>query len=59
MNKPTLIIDKDRPAQYKESGTRKERTACLAKHVRPPSKINPRHDRVNRAQPIRRDSGNS
>ena len=26
--KPTVSIDKDRPAQNKESGTRKERTAC-------------------------------
>ena len=38
-NKPTVIIDKDRPAQYKESGTHKERTAHLAKHIGPPNEI--------------------
>ena len=43
MNKPTLTIDKDRPAQYKESGTRKERTTHLAKHIRPPNEISPWH----------------
>ena len=42
-NKPTITIDKDRPARYKESGTRKERTTHLAKHIRPPDKISPRH----------------
>ena len=42
-NKPTVTIDKDRPTRYKESGTRKERTARLAKHIRLPNKINPRH----------------
>ena len=43
MNMPTARIDKDRPAQYKESGTRKERTACLTKHIRLPNEISPRH----------------
>ena len=42
-NKPTVSIDKDRPARYKESGTHKERTARLAKHIRPPYKISARH----------------
>ena len=42
-NKPTISINKDRPAQYKESGTRKERTARLAKHIRPPKEISPWH----------------
>ena len=42
-NKPTVTIHKDRLARYKESGTHKERTAHLAKHVRPPNKISPWH----------------
>ena len=40
---PTARIDKDRPAQHKESGTRKERTARLAKHIALPNEISLRH----------------
>ena len=42
-NKPTIRIDKDRPARYKESGTNKERTTHLAKHIRLPNEISPWH----------------
>ena len=46
-NKPTITIDKDRPARYKERGTHNERTARLAKHIKPPDKISPRHNAPN------------
>ena len=43
MNKPTITIDKDTLTRYTESGTCNERTAHLAKHIRQPNEISPRH----------------
>ena len=40
---PTTLIDKYKLAWYKESGTHKERTTRLAKHIRPPNEISPQH----------------
>ena len=42
-NKPTITIDKDTLTRYTESGTCNERTAHLAKHIRQPNEISPRH----------------